>query len=201
MSKVRDKNAETHSQRKQNVLILQDNASQQSLVKVNRYLLYMVMSLMTVVFLLSFLLWPAQDPLDSIKVSAQHLQQVNPAISAEINTLKGQVVGLVGGSIESKLRILEESLKAGSVNNAMGAIQDLKRDVKMLQAYSEPVASKEPVALANEILLEELTHLKNLLYLTLASASLMFAAVAGVWVRKQYLLAHEKKAFLSQNQE
>ncbi len=201
MSKVRDKNAETHSQRKQNVLILQDNASQQSLVKVNRYLLYMVMSLMTVVFLLSFLLWPAQDPLDSIKVSTQHLQQVNPAISAEINTLKGQVVGLVGGSIESKLRILEESLKAGSVNNAMGAIQDLKRDVKMLQAYSEPVASKEPVALANEILLEELTHLKNLLYLTLASASLMFAAVAGVWVRKQYLLAHEKKAFLSQNQE
>lgn len=201
MSKVRDKNAETSSQRKQNVLILQDNASQQSLVKVNRYLLYMVMSLMTVVFLLSFLLWPAKDPLDSIKISSQHLQQVNPAISAEINTLKGQVVGLVGGSIESKLRILEESLKAGSVNNAMGAIQDLKRDVKMLQAYSEPAASKEPVALANEILLEELTHLKNLLYLTLASASLMFAAVAGVWVRKQYLLAHEKKALLSQNQE
>lgn len=200
MSKIRDKNADSTSNRKQNILILQDSVSQQSLAKVNRYLLYMVMSLMTLVFLLGFMLWPSEDPLDTFKTS-NHLQQTNPVISAEINTLKGQVVGLVGGSIESKLRVLEDSLKSGSVNNALGTIQDLKRDVKMLQSYSEPAMVKEPVAVANEVLLVELSHLKNLLYLTLASASLMFAAIAGVWVRKQYLIAHEKKAYLSQNQD
>lgn len=199
---MRDKHVEGANPRKQqNVLILQESVSHQNLVKVNRYLLYSVMSLMTLVFLLGFMLWPSSDPLDNFKPQVVQLQSSNPVISAEILTLKNQVVGLVGGSIESKLRILEDSIKTGSVNNALGTIQDLKHDVKMLQTYSEPVAAKEPVQLANDILLKELSHLKNLLYLTLASASLMFAAIAGVWVRKQYRLHHDKKSYLGQQQK
>ncbi|MEQ1637335.1 MAG: hypothetical protein ABL903_11635 [Methylococcales bacterium] len=178
------------------VVILHEEPRQQHLVKVNRYLVYLVMSLMTLVVLLGWLLWPSTNPLDEVKASAAQLRQVSPALSAEVDLLKGQVAGLVGGSIESKLRMLEESVRAGSVNNALGTIQDLKRDVKVLQASSEPVTLKEPPKATNEILLEEVSHLKNLIYLTIASISLMFAALAGIWINKRYRLAHQRKALL-----
>lgn len=197
MSKIRDKNVDETKSRQHTSLILQGNFAQHNLVKVNRYLLYMVMSLMALVFLLGFFLWPTDNPLNQFKPS--HLQQANPALSAEINVLKGQVVALVGGSIESKLRILEESLRSGSVNNALGTIQDLRSDVKMLQSYSPATPAKTPEQLDNQQLLQELSNLTDLLHLTLASVSLMFAAIAGIWIRKQYRLQHDKKSYLSQD--
>ncbi len=194
MREINPPGANTQSR---NVLVLQGNR-QQHLMKINRSLMYLVLTLMTLVVLLSALLWPTKDPLNEFKTSAVQLRQTNPALSAEITMLKGQVAGLVGGSIESKLRSLEDSIRTGSVNHALGTIQDLKRDVRVLQAYSEPAVLKETPRLANEILLEEVSHLKKLIYLTLASISLMFAAAVGIWVNKRYRLTHQKKTYLQQ---
>ena len=123
---------------------------------------------------------------DSVFVSSRTLQ--NPALSDEINVLKGQLVGLVSGSIESKLRILEDSIRTGSVNASLGTIQDLKNDVEVLKSYSRP-ETKTVVNPVNQQLVEEVTHLKRLIYLTIASCSLMLAAIAGFWIKKRYLLA------------
>ncbi len=182
---------------KHNVLILQDAMQHQSLMKVNQYLFYLVLSLMALVLVLGYLLWPSQDPLEKLQVKHNSLAQANPALSAEINTLKGQMVGLVSGSIESKLRILEESVRLGSTNSALGTIQDLKRDLQVLESYSEPATKQTSDKVANEAILKEVSHLKHLIYMTLASASLMFAAVAGIWFKKRYRLSHLKNAYLA----
>lgn len=180
---------------KHNILILQTSPRHRNLIIINRYLLYLVMSLMIVVFLMGFLLWPTENPLNNLKPKHYPSAQANTTLSAEINTLKGQVVGLVSGSIESKLRILEESVRVGSMKNALGTIQDLKRDVRVLQSYSES-STQAPNQVVNEILLEEVSHLKHLIYLTLASGSLMFAAIAGIWIKKRYRLTFRKSAYL-----
>jgi len=102
-------------------------------------------------------------------------------LSAEVNTLKGQFVGLVSGSIESKLRTLEDSLRSGAVANSLGTIEDIKNDVKVLRTYSEPV-KKEPLV-DNQQLMQEMSQLKRLIYLSFASCGLMLAAVAGIWIK------------------
>ncbi|MCX7087121.1 MAG: hypothetical protein NTV00_03600 [Methylococcales bacterium] len=195
---MREINPDGVSTKNQTVLILQNTNKQQQLVKINRYLVYLVMSLMTVVMLLGFLLWPVENPLNDFKPSAVQLRQATPALSSEITLLKSQVAGLVGGSIESKLKTLEDSVRSGSVNNALGTIQDLKREVRTLQAYAEPAITKEAPKVANDILLQEVSHLKNLIYLTLASVSLMFAALASIWINKRYRLTHQKTTYLPQ---
>lgn len=180
------------------VVILKDTAQHQGLVKANRLLLLVASTLMVVVFLLGFLLSPATDMLALIKdknnraVSSGYIVQ-NPVLSAEINTLKGQLVGLVSGSIDSKLRMLEENIRTGKVNSSLGTIQDLKNDVKILQSYSStPQTDKFPVG-ANDALIKEVSHLKTLIYLTLTSCGLMVAAVGGFWVRNNYLISHPKE--------
>jgi hypothetical protein len=105
--------------------------------------------------------------------------------------LKGQFVGLVSGSIESKLRSLEESIRQGSVSSSLGTIEDLKNDVKVLRTYSEP-AKKEKVTIANEQLMQEMSELKHLVYLTLASCGLMLAAVGGIWFKNRYRLPYKE---------
>ena len=176
-----------------NIVVLSDTPQHQGLVKANRLLLLVASSLMLIVFVLGFLLLPADDMLDNFKPEQEVIPEVyaiqNPALTAEINTLKGQLVGLVSGSIESKLRTLEQSIRMGQMNTSLGTIQDLKNDIRVLRSYSEPV-KKQGQAPANEALLKEVSQLKNLIYLTLTSCGLMIAAVGGIWVRNHYRLSH-----------
>lgn len=170
--------------------------SNQGLMKVNKFLLTLVFALMTLVLILGFMVFPAEDFISTYKKVTPveiHAAGVNPVLSAEVNTLKGQVVGLVSGSIESKLRALENSIKLGSVTNSLGTIEDLKNDIKVLRSYSEPEENKAGAnAVKNEQLMQEMSHLKDLIYFTLASCGLMFAAVAGIWIKQRYLLPHKK---------
>lgn len=181
------------------VVLLSNVPDHQSLIKANRYLLMLVFALMTIVFLLSFLIVPDYDVVEQIQrrqqlsEAAQAVQ--NPAVSDEINTLKSQLVGLISGSIENKLRVLEDSIKLGSLSASMGTIQDLKNDVRVLRSYSEPPA-KVVNSQINEKLVEELSHLKNLIYLIFASCGLMIAAIAGLWLRNRFRLPHQISAFL-----
>jgi len=175
---------------KSEIVILQRIPSHQGLMKVNRWLMAMVFFLMTVIVIAGFFMFPANN-VTSFKKSEVTIAEMNPVLSAEVNTLKGQFVGLVSGSIEGKLRTLEESIRLGTVSKSLGTIEDLKNDVKVLRSYSEP-AKKEKVALSNEQIMQEMSELKRLIYVTLASCGLMLAAVAGVWFKNRYRLPYKE---------
>lgn len=174
----------------------------QQLVKVNRLLVGAVCFLMLVVVVLGFLFVPSSDGTGYKKISVPNIAAtgMNPAVSAEVDTLKGQLIGLVSGSIEGKLRTLEDSIKSGTVDNSLGTIADLKNDIKVLRSYSD--SPKKPEAVVSNVqLAEEVTHLKHLIYMSLASCGLMFAAAAGVWVKYRKRLPYKeiKKGYLGRH--
>jgi hypothetical protein len=175
---------------KSEVVVLHRIPSHQGLMKVNRWLMAMVFFLMTVIVIAGFFLLPAND-VTRYKKTEVTVAEMNPVLSAEVNTLKGQFVGLVSGSIESKLRSLEESIRLGTASTALGTIEDLKNDVKVLRSYSEP-AKKEKVAIESEQLMQEMSELKRLIYVTLASCGLMLAAIAGIWFKNRYRLPYKE---------
>jgi hypothetical protein len=175
-------------EKKSELVVLHGIPQHQALMKVNRWLMAMVFFLMAFIVIAGFFLLPAND-LSRYKKS--EAADINPVLSAEVNTLKGQFVGLVSGSIESKLRALEESIRLGKASNALGAIEDLKNDVKVLRSYSEP-ANKDSVVVDNAQVMREMSQLKRLIYLTLASCGLMLAAIAGVWIKNRYRLPYKE---------
>ncbi|MDO9240217.1 MAG: hypothetical protein Q7U30_09385 [Methylicorpusculum sp.] len=192
MSNKREKNSDDGQAL--NPMILREIPVDKSLVIVNKMLIYAVLALMAIVMVMGFFLMPSQDLLNSYQTAqldATYKARENPVLSAEIDALKGQMIGLVSGSIESKLRTLEQSVKLGSVTYSLGTIEDLKSDVKVLRAYTEKT-KQVPADTSNEQLLKEMSHLKNLIYLTVASCGLMLAAIGGVWFRNRYLLTHKK---------
>ncbi len=175
---------------KSEVVVLQRIPSHQGLMKVNRWLMAIVFFLMSVIVIAGFFFIPTNDVTRFTKSEAA-ISGMNPVLSAEVDTLKGQFVGLVSGSIESKLRTLEESIRLGSVSSSLGTIEDLKNDVKVLRSYSEPVKEKNAV-LANEQLMQEMSELKRLIYVTLSSCGLMLAAIAGIWLKNRYRLPYKE---------
>lgn len=175
-------------EKKSELVVLHGIPQHQALMKVNRWLMAMVFFLMAFIVIAGFFLLPAND-LSRYKKS--EAADINPVLSAEVNTLKGQFVGLVSGSIESKLRALEESIRLGKASNALGAIEDLKNDVKVLRSYSEPT-NKDSVVVDNAQVMREMSQLKRLIYLTLASCGLMLAAIAGVWIKNRYRLPYKE---------
>lgn len=177
-------------EKKSEIVVLQRIPSHQGLMKVNRWLMAMVFFLMTVIVIAGFFFFPAND-VTRYKKSEVTIAEMNPVLSAEVNTLKGQFVGLVSGSIESKLRTLEESVRLGTVSTALGTIEDLKNDVKVLRSYSEP-AKQEKVVIDNKQLMQEMSELKRLIYVTLASCGLMLAAVVGIWFKNRYRLPYKE---------
>ena len=174
--------------------VLQCIPSNHALMKVNRLLLTIVCGLMVVVLIAGFLLVPSGSFLDRYKaatVTEAYAAEKNPALSAEVNALKGQLVGLVSGSIESKLNALEESIRIGTVASSIGTIEELKVDLKALRAYSVPV-KQEQVVVSTEQLMQEMSQLKRLIYLTIASCGLMLAAVAGIWIKNRNRLPYKE---------
>jgi len=175
---------------KSEIVVLQRIPSHQALMKVNRWLMAMVFFLMTVIVIAGFYLLPAND-FGRFKKNEATLAEINPVLSAEVNTLKGQFVGLVSGSIESKLRSLEDSIRLGSATNSLATLQDLKNEVQVLRSYSAS-AKNEAVTTDSKQLIQEMSHLKHLVYLTLASCGLMLAAVCGIWLKNRYRLPYKE---------
>jgi hypothetical protein len=168
--------------------------SHQQLVKANRLLVGAVFLLMLIVLVAGFVLVPSSDVVKSVnKINAANIaaQGMNPVVSAEVNTLKGQLIGLLSGSIEGKLKTLEQSVKLGSVDNSLGTIADLKNDIKVLRSYSD-TPKKEGAVVSNVQLAKEVSHLKHLIYASLASCGLMFVAAAGVWVKYRKRLPYKE---------
>lgn len=172
----------------------------QQLMKINQMLMGAVFFLMLVVFIVGLVFIPDADVTENyakINATSFAAQGMNPVVSAEVNNLKGQLIGMVSGSIESKLRSLEESIKSGTVNNSLGTIEDLKNDIKVLRTYSE-IPKKEQASVSNQELAKEVTHLKGLIYMSLVSCGLMFVGAVGIWVkyRKRLPYIEIKTGFL-----
>jgi hypothetical protein len=166
--------------------------SHQQLMKVNQMLMGAVIFLMLVLFIVGLVIIPDADVTENYaKINATRVaaQGMNPVVSAEVNKLKGQLIGMVSGSIESKLRSLEESIKLGTVNHSLGTIEDLKNDIKVLRTYSE-TPKKDQASMSNQELAKEVTHLKGLIYMSLVSCGLMFVGAAGIWVKYRKRLPH-----------
>ncbi|ANE56029.1 hypothetical protein AYM39_13145 [Methylomonas sp. DH-1] len=197
MSDMPEINLDEVTSDKREIVYLRTANQHQGLVKANRVLLLLVMGLMAVVFVLGFVLLPRQNLLTEIQkhqaISAVYATQ-NPALSAEISALKGQLFGLLSGSIESKLRTLEENIKKGSVADSLDTIRDLKGDVKILTTYSIDSPARVDGAAVNQALIKELNDVKDLVYLTFVSCGLMVAAIAGVWLRSRYGLTHQRSS-------
>jgi hypothetical protein len=203
MSNIRDINPEIHKPGGQQSVVLLAG----SLLNANRIMFCLFACLMALVVMLGFLLFPANSLLTDLEVR-QRAAEVNgpaqnPALSMEVNALKGQVVGLVSGSIESKLRNLEENIRADNVTAVdLGTIQEIKNDLKILRNSSDSSANalaerqsdaaNRTAMLSNGQLLDEFSQLKYLIYFSIASCSLMIATVGGVWLHNRYSLEHQK---------
>jgi len=210
MGDLRKKNKKNKDVR--NIAVL-NSVTQLSVLKMNRLVLAIIISLMSMVVFIGILLMPVNEivksPVQVHKPVALYDVQMNPVISAEVDALKSQLVGLVSGSIESKLKILEEGLRTGTISEiGLDTIHALQEDLVVLKTYSETGAGRliaqkylqQPIAAEKveaKVLAEEVSQLRNLVHLLLVSCGLMFAAIAGVWVRKQYALnsdiAEQKK--------
>lgn len=174
--------------KKSNLVVLYDNPNHQNLMKVNRWLTYTVFFLMSVIIVLGFWFAPSHNASNYQPVSTKvYVDEMNPVLSAEVNALKGQFVGLMSGSIESKLRVLEENVRLGAAPDALLTIEELRNDIKNLRSYSDNNKS----TVANEQLMQEMSSLKRLVYLTLASCGLMFVAVAGIWLKNRQRLPYK----------
>ncbi|MDP3007489.1 MAG: hypothetical protein Q8N30_00270 [Methylococcales bacterium] len=180
-------------EKKSNIVALNTIPPHQNLVKANRWLLAAVFFLMAVIVVGGWLLIPRED-LTAYKQTTDtqlYMDHMNPVLSAEVNALKGQFVGLVSGSIESKLRTLEESVRLGAAPDSLMTIEELRSDIKTLRAYSA-TQNNSKSTLPNEQLMEEMSALKKLVYLSLASCGLMLAAVAGVWINNRRRLSYKE---------
>lgn len=172
---------------------LQTIESHNGMIKLNRILLTAVVVLMFIVVAAGSLLLPKQTinlPKNTAAANT-YAGESHPVLAADVNALKAQMIGLVSGSIESKLRRLEEGIRSGAATETLGTLEDLKNDVKVLRSYSKP-AEANATSLANEQLMQEISQLRNLIYVSLASCGLMLAAIAGIWLKNANKLTYIK---------
>jgi len=201
MSKLRKKN-ENNNKVMRNVTEL-TVVTPIEVLRMNRLVLGVIAGLMAIIVVMGFFLIPAQESFSFVRAQKTvelYDRQMNPVLSAEVDALKSQLVGLVSGSIESKLKVLEESLRTGSIGlTGMDTIHSLQNDLQVLKTYSDTgagrlIAAKTPEVSANRIdLVAEVNRLNGLVSFLITSCGLMFAAIAGVWVRRQYILAYSSE--------
>lgn len=161
-----------------------------ALAKTNRLLTLLILALLAVVFVMGIFLLPHQNVLEKIGHTQVTVATQNPAISDEISTLKEQMFGLVSGSIEGKIKSLEDNIRRGKVGDSLETLQQLKSDVKILGDFSQKPFAKVEQTVVDQQVIKELSELKGLVYLTIASCGLMMAAFAGIWLRNRYRLNH-----------
>jgi len=119
--------------------------------------------------------------------------------NAQLESLQDRMTGFIAGSVETKLRALENSVAAGTVGaQEIRMFEELKNELKLLETYSAGKSGNftdqtrldhprfqaapgfgQPVP--NGELLREVLQLKILLYFSIASCGLFGAMVCGYW--------------------
>ena len=197
MSRVRKlKSKKSVVNQSNEVVVLHQQLQQQKLLKINRFLIYGIFTLMLTVIVLGFVFIPDNQEKVLLNIDNSQLisqtQFKNPVLNAEVEHLKGQLVSVVSGSIEGKLSSLEESIKLGSVLGSLETLNGLRKDVKALRNYSLPEKKQlQQTAEVNKALVAEVSQLRNLIYFTLGSCSLMFAAFTLVWLKNRKRLHYQ----------
>ncbi len=190
----------------QELQVLHRQLQQQNLAKTNRVLLAASLALMAVVLVLSSFLLSSRDLVMELKekqVLEAGVALKNPVVSAEVDALKSQLIGLISGSIESKLKSLEKNIERGRPLTALETVKSLKSDVKALRNYAKPVVveKKTDSVAVNALLIREVSQLKSLIYMTLGSCGLMFAALAGIWVKGRRQMLTQVPPYLQANND
>jgi len=198
MDDLRKNNENNKSVR--NLTILH-SVTQASVLKMNRVVLAMLVSLMALVIFMGSLLIPEEytvgQSAQAVKAVELYEVQMNPVLSAEVDALKSQLVALVSGSIESKLKILEDALQNGTITKTgLETIRALQEDLVVLKTYSETGAGRliankylpQARNLETIALTEQVSQLKGLVRFLITSCGIMLACIGGVWVRRQYAL-------------
>ncbi len=122
-----------------------------------------------------------------------------PEVYKKVELLKGKMDALVTGSMETKVNRLEKNLTSGIIRPAdLETIQGLKTDLQILRTYSEQnsIASlgmgthqesimslnaTSPILYSDE-LLHEISNLRSLFYLSIASCGFLIVVVSGAWL-------------------
>jgi hypothetical protein len=181
---------------------------QQRLIRANQVLLLAMIALMTVVILLSSFLLSSHDLVSELK-EKQAVESTsaakNPALNVEVDALKGQLIGLVSHTIETKLKSLEKNIERGRPLTALETVKSLKDDVSMLRSYAKPLLplaleqTPEPTE-STKVLIQEVSQLKSLIYMTLGSSSLMLVALSGIWLKSRRQLARYPAHYLDKTE-
>ncbi len=125
------------------------------------------------------------------------------SVVRDIEFIKGQMNLLITGAMESKIQQLEQSLKSGIISRGdLATLQDLKENLNTLKAYSVRNAStaagllggadrtqgpmQAQTLLYSDKLLEEISNIKNLFYISIISWSGVILIIGGTWLRGYY---------------
>jgi hypothetical protein len=124
---------------------------------------------------------------------------------SQLNTIKENMAAVVSDSMETRMRRLEQSVAAGTVGGPeIQALEDLSRDLHVLEKYTsgnngnvmdaerlmhprfrtQAAAALPGVGFdAGSDTLRELVRVKHLLFLSVASCSMVLALAGGYWWR------------------
>lgn len=141
----------------------------------------------------------------SARLSAIQPMLDSTALQKDVELLKGQMNILITGAMETKIRRLEQGLKSGVISRTdLATVQELKEDLKVLKAYSVQNASMTfgsadgsekregpmhaEAALYSDELLHEISRIRALFYISIASWGFAIVLFAGNWFTSYHRL-------------
>jgi len=165
----------------------------------SRWIAGLLLVLCMAITLFSILTKPNQLGQYRAKPAAKGSIVKDPVLYRQVDLLRRQSNVLLTGSIETKLRLIESSLRRGKVRAAdLEMLQSLKEELKLLNNSSHldssgALAGQPPSVVRrtgrgsahrinNEQMLTEMAYMKNLLYVSIASCGLLFVSVGGLWL-------------------
>jgi hypothetical protein len=123
----------------------------------------------------------------------------------KLESLQNRMTAFVADSVETKLKALEKNVTAGTVGaQEIKTLEELKGEVKLLETYSvgkranltdpsrldharfQTTPGSENAAVAGGDLLYEVSQMKRLLYLGIASCGFVGLMVGGYWWQSHF---------------
>jgi hypothetical protein len=123
----------------------------------------------------------------------------------KLESLQNRMTVFVADSVETKLKNLEKNVTAGTVGTQeIKTLEELKSEVKLLETYSigkranltdptrldharfQPVPGSQSTVIQSGDLLYEISKMKRLLYLGIASCGLVGLLLGGYWWQRHF---------------
>lgn len=121
------------------------------------------------------------------------------AINQQVEALQHRFGALLAESVEMRLKALQSKMEKGMVSSAdMAAFEQLKNDLMLLQGYADAGGADaldgtaieharfrrlpDSGTVRNQELMDEVLHVKNLLYFCAASLATTAVLISGYWL-------------------